>query len=188
MLTTHLNSPKQPSSLCGAACSLAGSGHLRRKFDRRRRNCYRFSNCVGRRCVARPCLAELNQRLFDLEVELVELAEQLVVPRFETVQQFAGSGHGGIPAGGQFGRRRTPENVSRSHIAAASIHRLPLVPIAKPIRLPALVPAAGVASCGAITGYVAADPTLAAAWRNDRKGRACCEDFACFAGYASRNG
>jgi hypothetical protein len=60
--------------------------------------------------------------------------------------------------------------------------------MATPIRLPAEVPAADVASFGATTGYVAADPTLAGAWHDDRKSRTCCENFASFAGYAGRNG
>jgi len=105
MATTRRESATQASALRGAPSSLARRCYLRRKFDGRRRSCRGCGSRVGGRRVARPRFAELDQRLLDLEIELVELAEQLVVPRFETVQQFAGSWHG-VPAGGQFGRER----------------------------------------------------------------------------------
>jgi hypothetical protein len=187
MATMHLKSSTQQSVLRGAPSSFSWRGHLRWKLDRSRRSCRGQRSRFDRRCVARPRLAKLHQRLFDLQVELVEFAKQLIVPRFESVQQFAGSRHGGPPTGGLIGRGRVREVVDITQ-AAASIHRLPLAPIAKPIQLAAAVPPAVVASCGATTGYVASDPTLAGAWHDDRKSRTCCGNFACFAGCASRNG
>ena len=55
---------------------------------------------VGRlRCRA-PRFAELRECGFDLGVQLVELADQLVVPRIEPIQEFAGCGHAGNLEGG----------------------------------------------------------------------------------------
>lgn len=178
----HLKSPTQQSVLRGAPSSFSWRGHLRRKFDRRRRG----SSFDGRNITC-PRFAELHQCLFDLQIQLVELTQQLVVPRFETVQQFAGRRHEGTPAGGLIGRGRVREVVVITQ-AAASIHRLPPARIATPIATPATVHAADVASCGAITGYVAARPTAAGAGGPDCQNPAACRNFACFAGCASQSG